>query len=152
MHLFVLPRKRLTCVSTYMELLSTSVIVTSAVGCVLGTVAGVALAAVGVVVLPADFFLPKEQARPSAGRRIGRILKNLLGVVLVLVGLILLVLPGQGLLTIVVGLMLVDFPGKHALVAKLLARPHVLPVANRWRARFGRPPLEKPQAQEGNRK
>jgi hypothetical protein len=128
-----------------MEFFSTSMIVTSVVGCAVGCVAGLALAMAGVVLLPADFFLPHEHVRPSMGRRVGRILKNLLGVVLVVLGVILLVLPGQGLLTIVVGLMLVDFPGKHALVARLLARPHLLPVANRWRARFGRPPLAAPQ-------
>src|SRR5688572_19372307 len=38
--------------------------------------------------------------------------KNLLGVVLIVLGIIMLVLPGQGLLTILIGLMLLSAPGK----------------------------------------
>src|SRR5438270_309056 len=41
------------------------------------------------------------------------ILKNLLGGVLVALGVLMLVLPGQGILTIVIGIILLDFPGKR---------------------------------------
>jgi hypothetical protein len=70
-----------------------------------------------------------------------RVLRNALGVLLVLLGLAMLVLPGQGLLTLAVGLMLVDFPGKHQLVVKLLSRPKVLGVVNKLRARHQAEPL-----------
>ena len=39
--------------------------------------------------------------------------KNLLGVFFVLIGIAMLVLPGQGILTIIAGMMLLDFPGRH---------------------------------------
>ena len=69
------------------------------------------------------------------------ILKNLLGGVLVALGVLMLVLPGQGVLTIVIGILLLDFPGKRGLVRKLISRPGVLGAINRLRARFGKPPL-----------
>jgi len=70
-----------------------------------------------------------------------RILRNLLGVVLVLLGLAMLVLPGQGLLTLLVGVLLVDFPGKHALVVRTLSRPKLLALVNKLRSHRGSPPL-----------
>jgi len=39
--------------------------------------------------------------------------KNLLGVLLFMLGLIMLVTPGQGILTLLFGLMLMNFPGKY---------------------------------------
>jgi Na+/H+ antiporter NhaD/arsenite permease-like protein len=70
-----------------------------------------------------------------------RALRNLLGVVLVVLGLAMLVLPGQGLLTVLVGLLLLDFPGKHRLVVRLLGKPSVLKLVNKLRAHRGSPPL-----------
>jgi Na+/H+ antiporter NhaD/arsenite permease-like protein len=70
-----------------------------------------------------------------------RILRNLLGVALVLLGIAMLLLPGQGLLTLLVGVLLVDFPGKHALVVRGLRRPKVLALVNKLRAHRGAQPL-----------
>ena len=58
-----------------------------------------------------------------------------------LAGLAMLVLPGQGLLTILIGLMLLDFPGKRRLERRIVARPAILAMLNRMRARRGRDPL-----------
>jgi hypothetical protein len=69
------------------------------------------------------------------------VLKNAAGVIFILGGLAMLVLPGQGLLTIVIGLSLVDFPAKRVLERRLLSRPMVLQAINRLRQRFDRPPL-----------
>lgn len=67
--------------------------------------------------------------------------KNVLGALLVLAGIAMLVLPGQGLLTILIGLMLVDFPGKRRLELLIVRRPAILALLNRMRAKRGRPPL-----------
>jgi len=74
---------------------------------------------------------------------LGRIGKNLLGVVLIVLGILLSIpgIPGQGLLTIVVGVVLLDIPGKHHLVKRVMHRPGVLRALNRLRAFFRRPPL-----------
>ena len=102
-----------------------------------------------LVKLPANYFhkdYRKEMltGHPPALRILAFIGKNILGVLLILVGIILSLpgVPGQGLLTILLGLMLVDFPGKHRLEQKLLHRPAIKNSINRLRARFSKPPLE----------
>jgi UPF0716 family protein affecting phage T7 exclusion len=72
--------------------------------------------------------------------------KNLCGTVLVLAGVAMLVLPGQGILTIVVGLLLIDFPGKFALEQKLVRRSSVLSAMNWIRTKAHRAPLKPPPA------
>lgn len=89
--------------------------------------------------LPRDYLRGTEQLQTHS--MLLRILKNVLGVVLALLGVAMLVLPGQGLLTLLVGVLLVDFPGKHALVVRLLSRPKVLSIVNKLRARHGAGPL-----------
>ena len=49
------------------------------------------------------------------------IFKNLLGYLLILGGMIMLILPGQGLLTMMVGLVLSDYPGKKVFEKKIIA-------------------------------
>lgn len=68
--------------------------------------------------------------------------KNVIGWLLILGGLAMLALPGQGLLTMVVGLVLVDLPGKRRLERSILCREGVLRRLNGVRRRMGRPPLE----------
>jgi hypothetical protein len=72
--------------------------------------------------------------------------KNLLGAVLIVAGLLMLVVPGQGLLTIAVGLALTDFPGKFRLERWIVKRPSVWRTINWLRRRAGREPLERPGA------
>jgi len=96
-----------------------------------------------LVRIPTDYFV----AVPAPTRRggaswFGRVIKNLLGGLMLVLGIIMLVLPGQGVLTIVAALVLLDFPGKRRLERRLLLRPRVLGVLNSLRARAGRPPLE----------
>jgi hypothetical protein len=99
-----------------------------------------------LVRLPATYFLDSHNrdfwvnGHPVL-RMLGRIGKNLLGVVLIIMGAARLFGPGQGILTVLIGVMLMDFPGKRALERKLVSRPTVLRAINRLRARYGRPPL-----------
>lgn len=72
------------------------------------------------------------------------ILRNLLGLVWLLLGLVMLVTPGQGLLTIMAALLVLDYPGKRRLLRHLLGRPRLLGGINRIRTRRGYPPLEAP--------
>jgi len=69
------------------------------------------------------------------------IAKNLVGVVLILAGIVMLIGPGQGVLTILIGLIMVDIPGKRPIEAKIIGRPGVLAAANNLRERYGKPPL-----------
>ncbi len=95
--------------------------------------------------LPADYFARDEapagaRAHPVLRAALG-LGRNLLGGLLVLAGLAMLVLPGQGLLTLLAGLVLSDFPGKRRLELRLVRRPAVLRALNWMRRRAGRPAL-----------
>jgi len=99
-----------------------------------------------LVRLPADYFLTLQShtwfsTRHPFLRVAGYLLRNLVGGVVVLAGLAMLLLPGQGLLTIVLGLTLLDIPGKRRLLLALVRRPTILTVINALRARYGQPPL-----------
>ncbi len=111
-------------------------------------VIGVVLLPVFVTRIPADYFSHPHRQRLSADSRhpLMRLLimgvKNLLGLLLVLAGLVMLVTPGQGLITLLVGLMIMNYPGKYKLERWLVMRPKVLPAVNWLRAKFNHPPLE----------
>lgn len=72
------------------------------------------------------------------------LLKNLLGALLVLLGLVMLVTPGQGLLTLLAGLLLMNFPGKYQLERWLVMRPGVMRGLNWLRARQREEPFDLP--------
>jgi hypothetical protein len=71
-------------------------------------------------------------------------LKNTIGGFLVVAGIGMLFLPGQGLLTLFVGVVLIDFPRKRKVVRWFLGRKRLLRLINRFRARFNRLPMESP--------
>ena len=114
-----------------------------------------------VIRLPPDHFSAKRRRNEHRGakhplvRLILQTLRNLAGIALMLAGVLMLVLPGQGLLAIVAGLMLMSFPGKRRLVRQIVSRPWILGAMNAIRRRAGRIPLtlqltpEGPLAPEG---
>jgi len=117
---------------------------------VLTFVGSLVLVPILVARVPADYFL-EERLPPESWRgrhpllRFAvRVLKNTIGLSLVLAGVTMLVLPGQGLLTILVGLTLVDFPGKRRLELWLVTRKQIGRAIAWIRRRSGRPPLELP--------
>ena len=92
--------------------------------------------------IPTDYFVtPPALTRCGSTRWLGRIAKNLLGVILLLLGIAMLVLPGQGLLTILAALILLDFPGKRRLERWFVMKPRLLGALNSLRARAGCPPI-----------
>ena len=70
--------------------------------------------------------------------------KNLLGVFLIIIGIVLSVpgIPGQGILTILLGLVMIDIPGKRPLEARIIKRPTILAAVNKLRSRYGKEPLQ----------
>ena len=107
-----------------------------------------AIVSVIMVKIPADYF-KKDRSREvlpdshPAIRFIAVVGKNILGVLLVVVGILLSLpgVPGQGILTILLGIMLLDFPGKRTLERKLVSRPQVLKTINKLREKFDKPKL-----------
>lgn len=100
-----------------------------------------------IVRLPADYFtahkrspLLAEKLHPSLILPIV-ILKNFFGLMIVLCGIIMLVIPGQGVLTISIGILVMDFPGKFKIERWLIQRKTILRSMNWLRSRRGKQPL-----------
>lgn len=97
--------------------------------------------------LPVDYFAPhadSPEPRIVQGPVLGlvaRVLKNLAGLTLLLAGVAMLFLPGQGVLTMLMALVLLEFPGKHRLVRRVVRKPRVLGALNALRRRAKREPL-----------
>ena len=67
--------------------------------------------------------------------------KNLLGIIFVIAGIMMLALPGQGLLTIIIGLVLMDFPGKYHAERWVISRHSILRTTNWIRKKAGKPEM-----------
>ena len=104
------------------------------------------IVAIVMVKIPANYFSSHYQAdfMPNASwfTHWGVVIvKNVIGALLVIAGIIMLIGPGQGILTILIGLIMMDIPGKRPLEARLISRPAILAAANNLRARYGKEPL-----------
>jgi hypothetical protein len=108
------------------------------------------LVAVLVVHIPSDYFLRKKRTlanlkgRYSVIRLTGIVVKNIFGIVFVLAGLAMLVLPGQGIITILIGIMMLNFPGKRSLERRIVQQPKVLRAINWMRTKANKPVLQVP--------
>lgn len=87
--------------------------------------------------LPVDYFHPDAEIAPGAYP----VLRNLVGWPLLLLGILLIPLPGQGLLTVLAGLVLADVPGKRWLARLILRQGLMRRAVNAVRERRGAPPL-----------
>ena len=101
--------------------------------------------------IPEDYFIhDKRQAKHwnkySSQARIAIIVfKNIFGGIMLVGGLFLLVLPGQGLLTMIIGLLLIDYPGKFQLEQKIISIPSIFRSLNWFRAKARKPNLLDPR-------
>ena len=101
-----------------------------------------------VAQIPDDYFLyskrkPAQLKKSHPLIRMALLIgKNALGVVLLAGGVIMLFIPGQGLLTIAMGMLLIDYPGKFELEQRLARNEKVLHGLNWLRARGHAPPLK----------
>jgi hypothetical protein len=97
-----------------------------------------------LVRLPEDYFdvrVPRSwmsNQHPFV-RVFGQVVKNVAGIVFLLAGISMLVLPGQGLLTILIGVSLLDFPGRRRLEARIIGHRMMFGAVNGLRAKFGKP-------------
>jgi hypothetical protein len=110
------------------------------------SLASLLLLPVIILALPADYFL-SSRSRPlwrEASHPVLFLLKNLFGLLLLALGFLMLVLPGQGLLTLFTGLVLLDFPGKQHVERWVAKRGKLLDAMNWLRARRGKAPLSRP--------
>jgi hypothetical protein len=68
--------------------------------------------------------------------------KNAVGVLFIVLGIAMLVLPGQGILTLLIGIMLTNFPGKYRLERRVVTSKPILRNINKLRVRAGHEPLQ----------
>ena len=96
--------------------------------------------------IPSDYFINKKTSKFKSKYPViwlvSMIIKNLIGYVLIIGGILMLVLPGQGLFTIFIGLMMSNYPGKYFIERKFIAIPSVLKTINWLRKRSNQEPLK----------
>jgi len=100
-----------------------------------------------ISIIPEDYFLHEKRESTLFAvehpflRVIFFLVKNILGITLIILGILLLVLPGQGILTIITGLIIMDFPNKYQLERRMARRPRILKTMNWFRMRINKTPL-----------
>jgi len=100
--------------------------------------------------LPEDYFKSEnrnlissvQNSRYPLLKLLVLITKNFFGILLLLSGILMLVLPGQGILTIITGLVFMDYPGKYKFERKLIRQKGVINSINWIRSRLSKPSLK----------
>ena len=115
---------------------------------IISFIATLILVPVLVVRIPEDYFAEKKRHRWEPWAHEHPVIrwslltaKNILGYIFIILGIAMLVLPGQGVLTIIIGIMFINFPGKYRLERWVVMRAPVRNTINRLRRRAGRMPL-----------
>ena len=78
-----------------------------------------------IIAIPSNYFINKKRVSALKNRSILLwiiyiVFKNIIGYVFIIMGLVALVLPGQGILMILIGLMMSDYPKKFDLEKKII--------------------------------
>lgn len=92
--------------------------------------------------LPPDHFTRP----PEPSSRKAKILRNAAGAILVVAGLAMLVLPGQGIIAVLFGLSLMDLKVKTKILRRLLSQKKIQEGVQRIRSKAGKPPLTIPSS------
>lgn len=113
---------------------------------VITIIASYGLIVIGMIKIPADYFSSTyvkeiKHDKHFTLRWSAFIIKNIVGFLLIIAGIIMIFTPGPGVPTILLGLVMMDIPGKRPLEAKLIQRPLVLSAVNELRAKYNKPPL-----------
>lgn len=120
-------------------------------GSILFAIVSAALVVVAISRMSPDYFVSTTppvtswRRRHPALRMMFAILKSVLGLALLLAGIAMLFVPGQGLLTILIGITLLEFPGKRNLERRIVRERHILNAMNWIRAKHDQPPLKAPE-------
>lgn len=99
-----------------------------------------------VGMIPEDYFIRNGASKTKSNNTVlwyfVLIFKNLFGYTLIFGGIMMLILPGQGLFTIIIGLLLSNYPGKYKIEKKVIAIPSVLRSINWLRKKTNKPPIK----------
>ncbi len=97
--------------------------------------------------IPQDYFdhTREPTAAPLKGHPVIRLLihlaRNVVGLFLIIAGILMLFLPGQGLLTLLLGIMMTHFPGKYHVEQWFIRQPGILTAINWFREKGNALPL-----------
>ena len=98
-----------------------------------------------VALIPSDYFVYKKDSKFKSKYPftwlISMIIKNIIGYLLIIGGILMLLLPGQGLFTIFIGLMMSNYPGKYYIEKKFIAIPSILKTINWLRKQSNKEPI-----------
>lgn len=117
------------------------------------TASGIAMAVASMVAIPwlilrmpEDYFVSDKRLLPERSTLAWLVwlIRNLFALLLLLAGILMLVLPGQGLLTILIAVALSTFPGKYRLERAIIRMSRVFHAVNWIRARYHRNPVIHP--------
>ncbi|CAN5407484.1 hypothetical protein BH20ACI1_BH20ACI1_30370 [soil metagenome] len=113
---------------------------------IISIIASYGLIVIGMIKIPADYFSSSYVKNFNSDKHFSvrwgaLIIKNTIGFLLIIAGIIMIFTPGPGVPTILLGLIMMDIPGKRPLEAKLIQRPMVLSAVNELRAKYNKPPL-----------
>ncbi len=99
-----------------------------------------------VALIPTDYFVKKNISKSKKSYSLlwlmSIIVKNIIGYTLILGGILMLVLPGQGLFTILMGLILSNYPGKYTIEKRIISIPRILKTINWLRKKSNKPRLK----------
>lgn len=96
--------------------------------------------------IPQDYFVHTNQQKVEIkhlGHLIIVISRTIVGFVLLIAGIIMLVTPGQGIISILLGLFLMEFPGKRKLELKLINHEPTFKALNWLRGKANKDPFER---------
>ena len=96
-----------------------------------------------IKLIPADYFQrPQPVNQVNTLFSVRNLPRNLTGFFIVLAGLAMFVLPGQGILTVLAGLAIMKFPGKHQLERWIISQKGVLTAVNWLRRKTQTPEIK----------
>jgi len=101
-----------------------------------------------LIQIPSDYFFCNKRKKyqwgsyPPIIRLILILMKNMLGVIFIISGIIMLFIPGQGIIAIIIGIILTDFPYKYKIERWSINRPAILRSINKLRAKAKQGPIE----------
>ncbi|CAC9641252.1 hypothetical protein [uncultured Gammaproteobacteria bacterium] len=96
--------------------------------------------------IPVDYFVQNKQHKVEIKGVSGLLIvaiKIIVGLVLLLAGIIMLVTPGQGIISILLGLFLLEFPGKRKLELKFINHEPTFKTLNWLRSKVNHPPFKR---------
>ncbi|MEM1282965.1 MAG: PGPGW domain-containing protein [Chlamydiota bacterium] len=114
---------------------------------IIGTLLYFCIIIFAIIRMDPDYFIRDKSVKPTRTNHpylwwVVKLIKNIIGIGLVIVGFLMLVLPGQGVLTIFMGLLFMDFPGKRKLEISLTHRPGIQKIIDEIRLKANRPPIK----------